>query len=160
MPMTISLKAIETAVPAGAEALRLLLVDDDDWLLADAAGLAGEDLGIETISSIAGVDLARMAGRCDVLALSLDLSGGLDLLESLSHLSHLPPIVALASRALPGHTLEHTLTLAELRGAQLTLPKPIDAAELALASLRLLAKRRQDTPAMRDLARVLERRIA
>jgi hypothetical protein len=52
----------------------------------------------------------------------------------------MPPVIALAGRGAHGKSLEHVLLLAELRGAARSLPKPLDAVELALAALEIGAR--------------------
>lgn len=72
----------------------------------------------------------------------------------------MPPVVALAGRGSHGKSLEHILTLAELRGAALALPKPIDAVELALAAIELVRSRLPKSQDMSHVVMDLERRLA
>jgi hypothetical protein len=68
-------------------------------------------------------------------------------------------VIALAGRGARGRSLEYMLTLAELRGAALALPEPIDAAELALAAIKLVGHRSPEKR-MSKVERDLERRLA
>jgi hypothetical protein len=70
----------------------------------------------------------------------------------------MPPVIALAGRASHGKSLEHVLLIAELRGAALSLPKPIDGVELALAAIDLV-RHRSGMNEMAHVARDLERRL-
>jgi DNA-binding response OmpR family regulator len=139
--------------------VRILLVETDDLLLADVAGLGHSEIVTEALSSPA-VEPISLAGRCDVLVVNIDMAGGFELLEKVCRMRIGPPVIALAGQGVPGRTLEHRLILAELRGAAMALPKPIDADELALAALRVLERGRPMSRSLAVLAEQLERRLA
>ena len=84
---------------------------------------------------------------------NLDNAGGLDLLGKLCAQGGCP-VIGLGSRGRDGHSLEHLLLLAELRGAA-AIPGPIDAIELALNALEVLR-----APGFEQVASELERRVA
>jgi DNA-binding response OmpR family regulator len=149
-----------SADSAEAAEVRILLVDDDDLLFADMAGLGHREIAAATLASADAVEPISLAGRCDVLVVNIDMPGGFDLLEKVCRMRIGPPAIALAAQGCPGQTLEHRLILAELRGAAMALPKPIDADELALASLRVLERERPATRQLAVLADLLERRLA
>ncbi|MEP7209505.1 MAG: hypothetical protein ABI740_01600 [Alphaproteobacteria bacterium] len=140
--------------------VRIVLVESDDMLLADVAGLGHPEIATEILSSAEAIEPIELAGRCDVLVVNIDLPGGFELLERVGRMRIGPPMIALAGQGVPGRTLEHTPIPAELRGAALALPKPIDADELALAALRLLGQTRPPTRELTVLADLLERRLA
>ena len=71
---------------------------------------------------------------------------------------NMAPVIALAGQAAHSRSLERVLLLAELRGAALPLPKPIDGVELALGALELV-RARSGSGAMAVVARDLERRL-
>jgi hypothetical protein len=135
---------------------RILLVDPDDLLAADADALAHPE--IEFISSPIAAASALPAGACDVMVMSIDAPAALDLLATICARGA-PPVIALAGRGWPGRPLEFVLTLAELRGAALGLPKPIDALELALAAAEIIARTRPQD-ARPSLVRGLQRKLA
>lgn len=120
--------------------LRILLVEDDDLLLSDAAGL--NHPGIEfLIATHARVTASKGAlDDCEAIVMSIDAPGALDLVADLAGRKDTPPVVALGALGAHGRSLEHMLTLAELRGAALSLPKPIDAIELVLAVLGVMKR--------------------
>jgi hypothetical protein len=64
-------------------------------------------------------------------------------------------VIGLGALGVPGRSLEHLLLLAELRGAALAIPGPVDAVELALNALEVLR-----APGMDHVASDLERRVA
>jgi DNA-binding response OmpR family regulator len=140
--------------------VRILLIENDDLLIADMVGFGQSEIVTESLSDAMTIEPISLAGRCDVLVINIDLPGGFDLVGKVTRMRIGPPVIALASKGMPGHSLEHTLTLAELYGAGLTLPKPIDADELTLAAMRLLAQSRPLSPQMSALADALERRLS
>jgi hypothetical protein len=120
--------------------LTVLLIDDDASLSDETTGFAHP--GVEFLS--ASSETARQGlPVCTphVIALCVDGAEGLGLLTAYAGLSGCPPVIALASAGREGMSLEHLLLRAELRGAALALPKPIDAAELALAAAGLASRR-------------------
>ncbi|MDP3492417.1 MAG: hypothetical protein Q8R82_04840 [Hyphomonadaceae bacterium] len=138
--------------------LRILIVDDDDLLMSEAEALGHPAIRFSSLSP-GQVSASRGAfGDRDVVIVGVDTSGGLDLVADLCARSGMPPVIALAGRASHGKSLEHVLLLAELRGAALSLPKPIDGIELALAAIDLLRARTGSTQ-MAGVAKDLERRL-
>jgi DNA-binding response OmpR family regulator len=160
MSMLLGREVRRIAEPAEMAEVRLLLIETDDLLLADIAGLGHSEIVAETLSSAEAVEPVSLAGRCDVLVINIDMPGGFELLEKVCRMRIGPPVIALAGHGVQGRTLEHVLILAELRGAAMALPKPIDADELALASLRVLERERPATRQLSALAEQLERRLA
>jgi CheY-like chemotaxis protein len=113
--------------------MSVLLVDDDDILLGDASRLDHDSVAFAMSRSTAEARLRCASADFDVMVVSLDLPGGEDLIRDLRRTAPAPLMIAIAARAMPGFTLEHTLLRAELRGAALALPKPLDAIEIARA---------------------------
>lgn len=139
--------------------LKILVIDDDDMLLAEIGSL---NHGAIEFSSLSPAHVSASGGPLcdrDVLIVGVDTSGGFDLLADLCRRPGAPPIIALAGTGRHGKSLEHILLLAELRGAALGMPKPIDAIELALAAIELL-KARSGSTEMSHVAQDLERRLA
>lgn len=140
---------------AAEAAADILLVDNDDMLAAGAADLGLPALAMRTVATAAEAELATRRGF-DAVIVSLDLDGGLAAVEQLCRREERVPVIAIGGRSRDGVSLEHRLTLAELRGAALSLPKPIDASELALAAVRLIARRKHDAR-LGELERELEK---
>lgn len=138
--------------------LKILIVDDDDLLMSEADALGHPAIAFSALSP-GQVSASRGAfGDRDVIIVGVDTSGGLDLVADLCSRPGMPPVIALAGRASHGKSLEHVLLLAELRGAALSLPKPIDGVELALAAIELISAR-SGAAEMALVARNLERRL-
>lgn len=144
--------AIRTDVAAS-----IVIIDDDAMLAADAAGLGLPDLQIQMASKLAELDLITRRSRLDAIVISLDLEGAFAALEKLCTTPGGPPVIAIASRGVGKVSLEHVLTIAELHGAATSLPKPIDASELALAAVEVMRKRRADDERLGVLAARLEK---
>lgn len=70
----------------------------------------------------------------DVVVVCVECAAGLALVADLSGRPGAPPVIAIGAEGFEGKSLEHVLLLAEVRGAKLTLPKPIEAPELVLAA--------------------------
>lgn len=140
--------------------IRILLIESDDMLLAEAGGLGHRQIAMEIVPSALAIEPIALVGRCDVLVIGIDMPSGAELLQKVGRMVIGPPVIALAARGAAGQSLEHTLTLAELRGAALALPKPIDAEELVLAAIRLLGQSRPLAPELDALAAWLDRRLA
>ena len=110
--------------------LTILIVDDDDLLKSEADALGHPAIAF---SALAPKQVSASKGSLsdrDIVVVGVDTPGG----------------------------LEHTLLLAELRGAALSLPKPIDGVELALAAIELI-RARSGSGAMAHVAKDLERRL-
>lgn len=137
--------------------LRIVLVEPDDLLAADAKALAHPE--IQFISLPLKAASASPVENCDVIVLSVDAPASLDLLAKLCGQEDAPPVIALAGCGWPGRPLEFILTLAELRGASLALTKPIDALEVAFAAADLVG-RRAPQKARPRLVKDLERKLA
>jgi hypothetical protein len=138
--------------------LKILIVDDDDLLLGEAGSLNHPTLEFSTLEpSQVSASRGAFADR-DVIVVGVDTSGGLDLVADLCGRPGMPPVIALAGRGAHGKSLEHVLLLAELRGAALSLPKPIDAIELALAAIELV-RAKSGSGELSHVARDLERRL-
>lgn len=138
--------------------LQILVVDEDDILLSDVEALSHPAIRFSYLSpSQVSASHGPFEDR-DVIIVGVDNSGGLDLVADLCSRPGMPPVIALAGRGAHRKSLEHVLLLAELRGASLALPKPIDGVELALAAVELLRSRR-DTVEIGAVARELERRL-
>jgi len=126
--------------------------------MSEADALGHPAIGFSALSP-GQVSASRGAfGDRDVIVVGVDTSGGLDLVADLCSRPGMPPVIALAGRASHGKSLEHVLLLAELRGAALSLPKPIDGVELALAAIELL-RNQSGASEMALVARDLERRL-
>jgi len=122
--------------------LKLLLVGAGPLLETEALALDHPAIAF-AIADPARVAASREATTDhDVVVVNLDNAGGLDLLSKL------------CSRGRDGHSLEHLLLLAELRGAA-AIPGPIDAIELALNALEVLR-----APGFEQVTGELERRVA
>jgi DNA-binding response OmpR family regulator len=150
-------KAADTRTGQERATASILLVEDDDLLVAHAADLGFPDLAVQAIGTVAEAELHVRRGEHDIIVLSLDVPAAFDTLEKICAMPGAPPVIAIAAKGRCGLTLEHILTVAELHGAVLSLPKPIDASELALAAVRALEKRRGEDNRLVALAGELEK---
>lgn len=138
--------------------LHVLIIDEDELLLSEVEGLSHPAIAFSRLApSQVSASHGPFTDR-DVVVVSVDSPGGLDLVADLCARPGMPPVIALAGRSASRKSIEHVLLLAELRGAALSLPKPIDGVELALAAIELL-RARSDTPEMGVVAKDLERRL-
>jgi len=139
--------------------LKILIIDDDDELLMREAEALGHPAIEFSALSPAQVSASRgpLSDR-DIVVVGVDTSGGLDLINDLCARPGMPPVIALAGRGVHGKSLEHVLLLAELRGAAISLPKPLDAIELALAAIELI-RAKSGANDMTHVAKDLERRL-
>ncbi len=143
-----------------SDVLRILLIDDDELMLNDAAGLEHERVVFTAARSTAEARLHQATAAFGAVIVSLDLPGGEDFVREQARRAHAPSLIAIAGRGGSKMTLEYKLLRAELRGARMALPKPIDAVELAIAAVNVCDcpnKTREDTV---QLIADLERRIA
>ena len=135
--------------------VRILLVGPSPLLEAEAKDVEHPAIAFATADP-SRIAASREAARdYDVVVVNLDHIGGLDLLADLCARPGAGPVIGLGALGVPGRSLEHLLLLAELRGAALALPGPIDAIELAVNALEVLR-----VPGMDKVASDLERRIA
>ncbi|HVY90124.1 MAG TPA: hypothetical protein VG942_14735 [Hyphomonadaceae bacterium] len=140
--------------------LKLLLIEDDELLILDTKSLAHPDVEFCVVTpGYAAASRAEFNGY-DAIIICINAPVANEALPDLCRRNPTVPVIALGSSGLNGHSLEHTLTLAELRGAALALPKPIDALELALATVDLLERRAGEIKPPKELAKDLERRLA
>ena len=138
--------------------LKILVVDDDPLLMIDAESLDHPAIEFSALSpSQVSASRGPILDR-DVVVVGVDTAGGLDLLTDLCKRPGMPPVIALAGRGAHGKSLEHILLLAELRGAAFSLPKPLDAIELALAAIQLI-RARSDAGHLSCVVEELERRL-
>lgn len=137
--------------------LKILIVDDDDLLMSEAEAFSHPAIEFSALSP-AQVSASRgsMSDR-DIVVVGVDTLGGLDLVADLCSRAGMPPVVALAGRVSHGRS-EHVLLLAELSGAALSLPKPIDAVELTLAAVELM-RAKSDLGDVSQIAKDLESRL-
>jgi len=139
--------------------LKILIVDDDDLLQVETDAFNHPAIAFSSLSP-AQVSASRgpLSDR-DIVVVGVHTSGGLDLVADLCSRPGMPPVIALAGRSSSGKSLGHVLLLAELRGAALSLPKPIDAVELALAAIELV-RVKDGVGDMEHVAKDLERRLS
>lgn len=141
-------------------ALNFLLVDDDDMLAMEMQAMSHS--GVSATIARDGREAARLIDSrdFDAVAVNLHTPGGYDLLERLGADRNGPPVIALAAKGRGGASLEHTLTVAELRGACAALMKPIDAIELVASAIGCVVRRRKPNPALVALQREFESLVA
>ncbi len=159
MRMNAATQTYRLAVRDDSAEVRILLIDNDELLLSDMKGLGHAELAVGNLDFADSFDILALAGRCDVVVINIDLPAGFELLERAALVNIGPQVIALAGNSVSGRTLEHTLILAELRGATVALPKPIDAAELALAAIRVVGRMRLPSPELTVLAEKLDRQL-
>ena len=138
--------------------LDLLLIDDDELLIADAQSISHSTIRITFAPDAASAQRLSAERRFDAIAINIGLCGSFELIEQIGRGRLSVPVVAIAATGLSGRRLEHTLTIAELRGAALALPKPIDAIELVAAAAKV-AHAARDSAGMAALQRELDARL-
>jgi len=141
-----------------APLLDLLLIDDDELLIADAQSISHAAIRIAFAADATSAHRLLAEQEFDAVMINVGLPGGSELIEQLGRGGLNVPVVAIAAAGLLGRTLEHTLTIAELRGAALALPKPIDAIELVTAAAKV-AHAARDSAGMAALQRELDARL-
>lgn len=114
--------------------LNCLLIDDDAGLIADVYRYDASVACFTVAKTAAAARELAAEYDYDAIFLNLGIADGMDLVGQLTADSFGSPLIAIASHGLDGRTLEHTLLLAELRGAAMSYPKPIEAAELVDAA--------------------------
>lgn len=119
------------------KALRLHVIDPDKALHAELKSLSsvGMDVVLPEAANLAaeGVNFADR----DVVVINVDTQSGLALVAQIAQREDAPPVIAIGGKGFERKSLEHVLLLAELRGAAATLPKPFDAAELAMTATQV-----------------------
>lgn len=135
--------------------VKILLVGGSPLLEAEAKDVEHPAIVFVTADPARVAASQEAATDCDVVVVNLDHLGGLDLVADLCARPGASPVIGLGALGVPGRSLEHLLLLAELRGAALAIPGPIDAIELALNALEVLR-----VPGFDKVASDLERRIA
>lgn len=135
--------------------IKILLVGGSPLLEAEARDVDHPALAFATADPARVCASREAATDFDVVVVNLDQAGGLDLLADLCARPGAGPVIGLGALGIPDRSLEHLLLLAELRGAALAIPGPIDAIELALHALEVL-----QVPGLDMVASELERRVA
>jgi DNA-binding response OmpR family regulator len=142
------------------ERLKILLIDDDELLISDAQRLGHPDIEFSSLTRARAAASKKPLSKFDIVVVAVDAPGALDLIGELCLREGTPPVIALGGRGTLGRSLEQILILAEMRGAALALPKPIDPIELALAALELIGRRSPEKTQVSMLVKDLERRLA
>ncbi len=120
--------------------LRILVIDSDPAFQAElqSRGIIGAQ-----ISFLAHANAPRVrVPQADIIVVSVDSPAGLSLVAGLCARPATPPVIAIGGACFDGKSLEQVLLLAELRGAALSLPKPLEASELVIAAISLAHARR------------------
>ena len=142
------------------KAIRMLVADRDEALRADLRSLSHIGVAVEFSDARTLDEIQPQLDRHDVVVVSVASGLDLKLITDLCSLPAAPAVIALAEAGFEGKPLEHTLLLAEIRGASATLVKPLDAAELVKLSEKLAASRNgipRGTP-VKPVARGVERK--
>lgn len=103
-------------------------------LMGSPPGLAsGVRRALRGLVEEQGANYLSRAGD-DVVVVDLDAcADGVAAVQDIRSAGSSPAIVALAGRGRGGRTLEYTLTLAEARGADVTVCKPADVSDVVRA---------------------------
>jgi hypothetical protein len=119
--------------------LTLLIVDPDDGFQAElrSANIAGMHPVFLDRHSVCPVRVQME--HADVLVIGVECPGGLSLLADLCGRPSMPPVIAVSGLGFEGKSIEHVLLLAEIRGAALALPKPLEARDLFIAAQSVAA---------------------
>lgn len=122
--------------------LRILVIDPDPAFQAE---LQSRDIIGAQLSVLANTNTPRDA-QADIIVVAVDSPAGLSLVAELCAGPAMPPVIAISGAGFDGKSLEQVLLLAELRGAALSLPKPLEASELTVAAISLARTRRPVIP--------------
>ena len=122
--------------------IRLSVLSADELIGASLRGQCPKaaHVVLQTTTSIAEIEATSFCAT-DVVVIDLDVAGDLDFVCRIATRPDAPIVAVLASRGQADSTLEHTLTLAELRGASVVFPKPAAADEIAEANTIVLNRR-------------------
>lgn len=123
------------------KAIRMLVADRDEALRTDLRSLSHIGVSVEFSDARTLDEIRPQLDRHNVVVVSVASGLDLNLISDLCNLSAAPAVIALAEAGFDGKPLEHTLLLAEIRGASATFVKPLDAAELVMLSEKLAASR-------------------
>lgn len=117
--------------------LRFQVFDADKALHAELKSLSavGMDIVVREAASLVGRGMS-FADR-DVVVVNVETAAGLALVAQICAREDAPAVIAIGGKGFGRKPLEHVLVLAEVRGAVATLPKPFDAAELAMAAIQV-----------------------
>lgn len=130
--------------------LKLLVIDPDKPFRTSLAALsiAGAHISALDPGDVGGA--RRQLSTCDVIVVGIDTPAGLALVADLCKRPETPPVIAVGGIGIAGTSAEHVLLQAEVRGAALSLPKPIEPGDLVLAASGLLhAMRNRPEPRAR-----------
>ena len=122
--------------------LEILVIDPDEMFQAELTrrSIVGTHLTLLDIGVITASH-SRLA-QSDVIVIGVDLPTGLSLLADICERPGMPPVIAVGGASISGKPAEHVLLQAELRGAALSLPKPLEAGDVVLAAAALVGARR------------------
>lgn len=95
---------------------------------------------LHTTAAVAEIEATPFCST-DVVIVDLDIAGDLDFVSRIATRPNAPIVAVLAGHGQPNQSLEHTLTLAELRGASVVFAKPVSADEIAAANTIVLNRR-------------------
>jgi hypothetical protein len=122
--------------------IRLSVLSHDELIGASLRGQCPKaaHVVLQTTQNFADIEATSFRAT-DIVVIDLDLAGDMGRVHRLATQPDAPIVAVMASHGHGLHTLEHTLTLAELRGASVAFPKPVAADEIAAANTLVLARR-------------------
>lgn len=126
------------------KSLRLSVIDADKNLRVDLQSLPSVGMDVVLTEAAALQDADAAFTDRDVVVVNVETAAGLALVADIASRDDAPPIIAIGAKGFDRKPLEHVLLLAELRGAAAALPKPFDAAELAMAAMQVRRNHRME----------------
>lgn len=124
----------------GYSALRVVSSSSDETVGARLLSFASDNVDVANAVSLPAIE-GQTYTFTDIVLIDLDLVDGLGAVQRICRRLNAPIVIVIAGKGHKAHTLEYTLTLAELRGASVVFPKPVSVDELVEAALAVLARR-------------------
>ena len=121
--------------------LSLLVLDPDEAFRAALTKSVDARLAVTFHSPRWPASVVLAAAGHDVVLIGVDSALGLQAVADLCSRPNAPPVIAIGRKGFDARSLEHILTLAEVRGAAATMMKPADTAEIAAVAYGLRQRR-------------------
>lgn len=124
----------------GSSALRVVSSVSDESVTGRLRTLAGDAVAIQEFASLPAIERQTYTAT-DIVFIDLDVIDGLGAVQRLCRRPQAPIVIVVAGQGCNGHSLEYTLTIAELRGASVVFPKPVSVDEIVEATMAVLSRR-------------------
>jgi hypothetical protein len=127
-------------------ALKILVIDPDERFQAELRSYNAAGTQFPFSVFVTGGAPHNQIVQADVVVVGVDWPKGLALVENLCKRSAMPPVIAIGGASFDAKPPEHILLLAEVRGAVLSLPKPLLGSELMVAAFGVAHRPRAEPP--------------